>query len=331
MATPLPDVLPMSPYLRPMVWGGRRLQQLYDKPLPPDRAIGESFEVSAYPERESAVAAGPLVGWDLSAVFDEYRSELVGPGVWERSGGVFPLLIKLLDAGAALSIQVHPDDAYVERKGLGQRGKFEAWYVLHSEGGQMVHGLKDGVTEPDFAAAVEQGRVEEVLRYTEISAGDVAIVPPGTVHALGSGALLYEVQQSSDHTFRIHDYGRLGPDGVPRELHLDAAQDVITFGGQAAPPVPWHRFAGARPDGAVLVDSEFFTLSYHCPQASPTGHQAGASLAALTMVAGEAEVAGPRDGCDLRAGDTVLVPANREFSVRRRGAAAIEYLIAAAV
>ena len=330
----LPDVLPMRPYFREMVWGGRRLEEQFGKDLPADKAIGESFELSAYPEWESAVAAGPLAGRDLRTLFEEYGEQLVGRQVRERYGDRFPLLIKLLDAQQDLSVQVHPDDAYTRQKGLDDAGKMEAWFVLHADQGRVAHGLQPGVDPQAFAAALEDGRVEEVIRFHPVRAGDVVFVPPGTVHALCSGVVLYEVQQSSDLTYRIYDYGRLGLDGKPRQLHIEAAMEVIDFGAQLVGPRAWRSQSGAEADRAVLVECEHFRLNIYCPVGDQVRHGAGDSFLALTLIAGKATVNGSRERgraterFALHPGDTALIPAHREFSVASAGKNQCTYLIA---
>ena len=318
----------MRPYFREMVWGGRRLQELFGKELPPGEAIGESFELSAYAERESAVEGGELAGWDLRRLVAEFGEQLVGREVWKRYGGRFPLLIKLLDAQQDLSIQVHPSDAYAREKGLEEDGKMEAWFVLHSEGGRVAYGLKEGVKKEAFVEAIEAGRVEEVIQFYPVEAGDAVFIPAGTVHALCRGVLIYEVQQSSDLTFRIYDYGRLGLDGKPRELHVQQALEVIDFQTSVPRPVSWTELHEAQADRAVLVEAEHFRLNFYRPQGDQIRHAANDSFLAITMIAGEAEVGGERGNCRLKAGGTALVPAYREFVVEPQGEGECSYLIA---
>jgi mannose-6-phosphate isomerase len=328
MALPLPDVLPMRPYFRELIWGGRQLQTLYGKDLPDGKTIGESFEVSACQDQESRVAAGSLAGRSLQSLVEEYQGELVGEAVWKHHGNLFPLLIKLLDAQDDLSIQVHPDDAYARAKGLGAQGKMEAWYVLHSEGGQIIYGLREGVDAADLTAAVDAGRVEEVVQSFEVKRGDVVFSPPGTVHALCRGVMIYEVQQSSDLTFRIYDYNRPGLDGKPRELHIDAALDVIRFADKLPIPTSWRQLPGARSEGARLVESEHFRLDLYCPGERRHRHHANGSFLVLTLIQGEATIRGRQEEYHLKSGDTVLVPARREIEVERNGEAGLEYLLA---
>jgi len=320
----------MHPYFREMVWGGRRLQEVYDKPLPAGRPIGESFELSAYPGRESVVAAGPLAGWNLSSLVRQYGEQLLGRQMWQRCGDRFPLLIKLLDAQQDLSIQVHPDDAYALGEGLEDRGKMEAWFVLDSAGGRVAHGLRPGVGREAFAEAIRAGRVEETVRFHPVKPGDVLFMPPGTVHALCSGVMIYEVQQSSDLTFRISDYGRLGLDGKPRKLHLREALAVIDFGAQSPGPVFWRDLPAAREDSASLVECEHFRLHLYRPGKNRLEHEAGDYFRALTLVEGAATVSGGApDSFTLRSGETALIPALREFCVEPESGADCTYLIAA--
>jgi len=317
----------MRPYYRELVWGGTRLADLYDKPLPPDRAIGESFEVSALPDEDSLVASGPLEGRTLNSLVGEFGSELLGKPVWERYEGCFPLLIKLIDAQDDLSIQVHPDDDYARSNHLGRFGKMEAWYVLHSDGGRVALGLKQGLGPQELRRAIEQGGAEDVVDFHPVSTGDVVCLPPGTVHALCRGVVIYEVQQSSNLTFRLYDYDRLGLDGQPRELHVDAALEVIDFG--AGPQRPLASAAGDS-HGVCLVESDHFQLHLYSSHDAVT-HATGDTFGALTMVRGQARLTGSTEGpdCVLAAGDTVLVPAGREVSLAGAGdGAPSEYLLA---
>ncbi|MFA6108639.1 MAG: type I phosphomannose isomerase catalytic subunit [Candidatus Latescibacterota bacterium] len=326
----LPDLLPMRPHLREMVWGGRRLHELYRKRLPADRPIGESFELSGYPGRESVVASGPLEGRDLGALLAEYREELVGRRVWSDAEGRFPLLVKLLDARQDLSIQVHPDDRHAREQGLPDRGKTEAWFVLHAEGGRVACGLRPGVDRERFEAGIRQGRVMELVQFHPVQAGDVVFLPAGVVHALCSGVVVYEVQQSSDLTFRVHDYGRLGLDGRPRELHLDQALAVIDFAGEAVAPRSWREYPGAARGEAVLVECPYFRLVFHAPGAEGRGHAAQESFQGVTVVDGQARLSAGREECRVRAGDTVLIPASRGFGVEPAASGSCTYLVATA-
>jgi mannose-6-phosphate isomerase len=331
MAQALPAILPMRPYLREMVWGGQRLGLVYGKPLPAGKRIGESFEVSAWPGRESVVAAGPLAGWGMDRVLAEYRDQVMDRSLWERCSGAFPLLVKLLDAHQDLSIQVHPGDQYAREKGLGWWGKTEAWFVLQSAEGRVACGLRAGVGPEALRLALEAGRPQEVVEFHAVQSGDVVSIPAGTVHALGAGMVVYEVQQSSDATYRLYDHGRPGLDGKPRELHLEQSLEVALFGAGAPRPTSWRSLPDAQVDRAVLVENQYFTLTYYRPdrQSPRIGHAADDSFLALTLLHGQAEIRGGADSFGLAPGDTVVVPANRECVLVPRSEAGLEYLIAA--
>lgn len=325
MVPALPDVLPLRPYLREMVWGGRRLAELYGKPLPPDKPIGESFEVSAFPERDSTVASGPLEGEPLGRLVAEHGEALVGRATVERYGREFPLLIKLIDAQQDLSVQVHPDDAYARDRKLGTFGKSEAWYVVHSDGGRVALGLREGVGRPELVQAIRAGAVEEAVQFHDVAPGDVVSLPPGTVHALCRGVMVYEVQQSSDITFRLYDYGRLGLDGKPRQLHRSEALEVIDFGAGPRRPEP----AGEMGERTCLVEDRHYRLDGGRLKGA-VQVEAGETFAALTVTAGRMQVTGG-DGasCTLGAGDSALVPAGHSVALAPAdGSGTADYLLA---
>ena len=325
MSERVPDILPLSPYFREMVWGGRRLQTLFGKALPEEVPIGESFELSAYEGRESRVCAGLLEGLGLSDLVHRYGANLLGSAVVERYGQCMPLLVKLLDARQDLSIQVHPDDAYAQANNLQDNGKMEAWLVLHSDGGRVAFGLADGVDQCTFSEAVSAGRVEEVIRFFPVQRGDLVFSPPGTVHALCAGVVIYEVQQSSDLTFRIYDYDRPGLDGKPRELHLQQALDVINFSETLPTPQAWSTLPSASEEGCVLVDCEHFHTRY--VRSPGTLCETVDSFAALTVVSGQAQLRGGRDAFPVAAGATALLAAGRAIEVEQVGDLPLEYVL----
>ncbi len=211
----------MSPYFRcgqSTPWGGCALKEKYGKNTP-DEPTGESLEISALPGQESHVLNGAYRGKSLREIYTLWGDRLTG-----KRGKDFPLMLKLLDARQNLSVQVHPDDAYAQLH-EGKTGKSEAWYILDAKpGAKLVYGVdvKDG----ELQAIVEAGQLEEHLHWVDAHPGDVFYIPSGTVHALGSGIQCYEIQQSSDVTYRFWDWNRVGQDGKPRELHLRQALDV---------------------------------------------------------------------------------------------------------
>ena len=214
--------------LFPIVWGGNRLREIKGM-TPSDEPIGESWEVSAVPGKESIVANGELKGKNLRELVLEYGAELLGKQVQKKFGYEFPMLVKFIDAETDLSIQVHPDDKLaMERHGC--MGKTEMWYVVDAKHGTYLYaGFSQVITGDEYCRRVKDGTICEVLAKHPISAGDAFFIPAGRVHAICGGALIAEVQQSSDITYRIFDYNRMGMDGKPRELHTELAVDAIDY------------------------------------------------------------------------------------------------------
>ena len=199
-------------------WGGHALKEKYGKHTP-EEITGESLEISALPGHESMVTNGAYSGKELSEIFEIWGERLTGKKTED-----FPLMLKLLDTEQCLSVQVHPDDDYALSH-EGKPGKSEAWYILDAEpGARLVYGIDaDG---GELRSIVEAGELESHLHWVEVHPGDVFHIPSGTIHALGPGIQCYEIQQSSDVTYRFWDWNRVGKDGRPRELHLDRALDV---------------------------------------------------------------------------------------------------------
>lgn len=214
--------------LFPIVWGGHRLREIKGM-LPDDEPVGESWEVSAVSGKESVVSNGPFKGKNLRVLTAEYGASLLGQSVYERFGEEFPMLVKLIDAEHDLSIQVHPNDEQAMRR-HGCMGKTEMWYVVDAKPGTYLYaGFAQDITGEEYCRRVGDGTICEVLAKHYIHPGDAFFIPAGRVHAICGGALIAEVQQSSDITYRIYDYGRLGMDGKPRELHTELAVDVLDY------------------------------------------------------------------------------------------------------
>lgn len=222
--------LTFIPELRDYIWGGRNLETLFQRALPPG-ITAESWEISGHPSAATVVESGMWAGRSLPQVLYSLGEKLVGSnGQWALQRHKFPLLIKLLDANRNLSVQVHPRDAYAIEREHGELGKTEMWYVLHAEpGAQLIFGIKDGTTPKSFRRAIAENSLETQLHYLPVKAGDAVFVAAGSVHALLQGAVVAEIQQNSDVTYRVYDWGRLGADGKPRPLHVERAMDVINF------------------------------------------------------------------------------------------------------
>lgn len=241
--TPLAAPLSFVPIYQPVIWGGRRMDQ-WRSDLPPG-PIGESWDLSDHPRGMSVVADGPLAGRTLRDLTGEFGAALVGDGF---AGGDFPLLVKLIDANDRLSVQVHPDDRLARELNVGPRGKTECWLML-ADGGELFVGTRPGTNRASFEAALAAGRVADQLTRFTARAGDFYLLPGRTVHALGAGCLIYEVQQTCDVTFRVDDWGRLGLDGKPRPLHVTQSLATIDFAARSGPVTTP---ATATPDGGSL-------------------------------------------------------------------------------
>lgn len=217
-----------QPNLHTVVWGGDRICGYKGLDMQ-QKNIGESWEVSAVPTSKSIVSNGELAGRDLVSVVDEATDEILGKAVSEKYNGQLPLLVKFIDSATPLSIQVHPNDEMARRE-HGKSGKTEMWYVIDAQPGSFLYaGFKQEITPEEYKRRIADGTITDVLAKHEVKRGDVFYLPAGRVHAIGSGILLCEVQQSSDVTYRIYDYNRPGLDGKPRELHTELAARALNF------------------------------------------------------------------------------------------------------
>ena len=223
-------------YVRPMVWGGRQLGEVLRKPLPTDAAYGEAWEISDHPSHASVVTHGPYKGQTLRQLMEQSSSALLGESAGRHSR--FPWLVKLLDAGDWLSVQVHPNDEHVVRLWPGEGGKTEAWFVLATQPNSRIYaGLLPGVDEKVLREALSRGTVGDCLHQFSPRPGDCVFLPAGTVHAVGGGVLMAEVQQTSDATFRLFDWNRRDAQGRSRQLHIEEALACIDWNSGPVHPV----------------------------------------------------------------------------------------------
>lgn len=221
------DLIFPTPIFHEKIWGGRKLADDLGYEIP-DGPIGECWAISAHPNGDCAISGGAWDGMRLSELWDQHR-ELFG----DVEGDRFPLLIKIIDAKDNLSVQVHPDDAYAAEHENGSLGKRECWYVLAAdEGTQIVIGQR-AHDRAELAGMIDEGRWDDMLNLVPCHVGDFFPIEPGTVHAIQGGTLILETQQSSDVTYRVYDYDRVGDDGKPRELHIQQSLDVVDYAAQA--------------------------------------------------------------------------------------------------
>ena len=243
--------------LHSTIWGGRRLERGGWKQIPSGEvSIGESWET----EINSVVQNGPYTGKTLGMLIEELGPVFLGKQAIAIFGRRFPLLAKFIDANHKLSVQVHPDDRYAAEHEGGKLGKTEFWYILAAEpGASIIHGFKAPTSRAAVEQAIHDVSLETMLHEEVVSAGDVIFVPAGTVHAIGSGVMLYELQEYSDITYRLYDYGRLTAAGMPRELHIERSLDVMHYDPSPrvkVQPVPLPGSAGY--EDRCLVACQYF-------------------------------------------------------------------------
>ena len=307
--------LRFQPLFRNYLWGGSRLRSLLNKQTGPG-IWAESWEVVDHANGQSVVLFGPLAGQSLTeliAVFgpklvgEESFSRITGPSVPKQLRLRFPLLFKYLDANQDLSVQVHPDDAMAATLGTPDLGKTEAWLVLHAEpGAKIFAGFKPGVSRPDFIDAIVSGCTAELLNVISAHAGQCIFIPAGTIHAIGAGLVVAEIQQASDTTFRVFDWNRKGAGGKPRPLHIDQALAATNF--ETRPIVPQPRMTDSKGNRDVLVSCPYFQMNLLNID-SDFVVEADGRFRILAVIRGQVEVEGDWCGEPLNPGETILLPA----------------------
>lgn len=301
------------PLLKQIRWGGRRLGDVLGKPIGDASDYAESWELVDHGDDQSIVVEpeeSEHCGAKLESLVANHGEALFGHGGKTQ----FPLLIKFLDACDRLSVQVHPDDALAKQFDPTENGKTEAWVILDAApGAKLFAGLKEGVTEADLRSALKTETVEELLHVIEVKAGDCVFIPAGTIHAIGEGVLLAEVQQASDMTFRLYDWGRMGTDGQPRQLHIEESIQATDWNrGPVAPVTPTVLGKGHE----ELVDCDFFRIDRRQSDGSlELVNQPTARI--LIGVEGRGELVSDDLSIPLTFGQgrTVLLPANASATV----------------
>ncbi len=297
-----------SPLYRTYLWGGLKFASRLGRSLPEGDTFAESWELVDHGDDQSVVRAGPLAGTSLHTLVREQ-----GPALMGRHSGVeaFPLLFKFLDAKRDLSVQVHPDDTRAAKLSPPDRGKTEAWYVVDAEPGSLIYaGLREGVRTDDLRHAITDGTLDRCLHSFAAHPGDCVFIPAGTVHAIGAGLVIAEIQQSSDVTYRLYDWNRVGPDGKPRQLHIDAGLEAVT---QFCPVIPRHAPEVVPPTGFPLATCDYFGLDLFAaePTDARVWHLGGdESPHFLAVVRGTLALDAAWGLPPLQAGDCVLIPAS---------------------
>ena len=303
MLKPMLLKAPLKDYL----WGGNRLRDEYGKESELDK-VAESWELSCHEAGLSIVDSGENKGKTLASLLTGTGKEMLGTKAAELD--YFPLLIKLIDAKKDLSVQVHPDNEYAWRV-EGEQGKTEMWYVVDAEpGASLIYGFKEEISKEEFRQRIEDNTLLEVCNKVPVHKGDVFFIESGTLHAIGAGLLICEVQQSSNLTYRVYDYGRLGADGKPRQLHIDKALDVTRL---EVPPKTSQTLLDIdlfpHMDVKLLADCEYFKVYHSDLQGDSAMHAGTDSFHCLTVLDGALKLSGGGENLTLSKGSTAFVPA----------------------
>ena len=275
----------LRPAFKDYIWGGERLKNEYGKicDLTP---LAESWELSVHPDGEAKTRDGMPLSLSLT------RADM---GKNAARHPVFPVLTKFIDAKDDLSVQVHPSDEYAMEK-ENSLGKTEMWYIVDAEEGAGIYlGMKKDVTKEEFIAAINEKKLTKLLNFIKVKAGDCFFIPAGTVHAIGKGCLIYEIQQNSNLTYRVYDYGRVGKDGKERELHIDKAIEVATL----------TKYKPKKFEDGVLGSCEYFTARKYDIDGGRVLTATEQSFHAITVIDGSGSVS----GISFEKGDTLFVPA----------------------
>jgi len=288
--------------LHETIWGGENLRALAGKDVPEGARIGESWETAL-----DAIATNPpYTDQTLGALTVRYGVDLIGARAEAVFGARFPLLTKFLDAHDDLSVQVHPNDEYAATHEGGKLGKTEMWYILQAEpGARVVYGLSRETTQEEIRQAIATNTLEDALRSVEVKPGDVIFVPAGTVHAICAGVALYELQEYSDITYRLYDYGRLQADGRPRDLHIEQGLAVMRYAPQTLERVT----PLARDGRRVLVGCHYFVMDELTLQGERAGVVRPTSCQIVTALSGSCEIVAEVGSVRLAQGETAVLPA----------------------
>jgi mannose-6-phosphate isomerase len=315
--------LKFNPILKNKIWGGDRLRMQLHKHSKPQDKVGESWELSGVEGDISEVTNGFLVENNIQELIEVYMGDLVGEKVYEQFGNEFPLLIKFIDANDYLSLQVHPDEEMANER-HSSHGKTEMWYVLDAEKeAELIVGFNQEMDKEKLLDYFGSGRLRELLNYEKVTSGDVFFIPAGRIHATGPGILFAEIQQTSDLTYRIYDWDRMGDDGNPRQLHLELAIDAIDYEHHGAFKTP---YSLEKNKSSKIVKCPYFTTNIiSCDKPMDVDYHTLDSFVVYMMVEGEAIIKYDEEELEvtITKGEIVLIPAeiNEIHLIPRSGTA----------
>lgn len=297
--------LKLKPAFKDYLWGGTRLRDVYGKDCDFDK-VAESWELSCHKDGNSVIDNGEAKGMPLAEYIEKEGKAVLGSSC-ERFEN-FPVLIKLIDAKDNLSVQVHPDNDYAMRV-EGEYGKTEMWYIVDcDEGAELIYGFKDNVSKEEFAERIKNNTLLEITNSVPVKKGDVFFIRSGTLHAIGKGILIAEIQQNSNTTYRVYDYGRVGADGKTRPLHIEKALDVTKL----CPAEPYPMTAPVSEDGytkQLLSKCEYFTVYKLDIESHAELCADSTSFESILVLEGEAVIKSENGEITLKKGETAFLPA----------------------
>lgn len=297
--------LVFNPILQDRIWGGTKLKTVLGKENLPTETTGESWELSAVEGNVSIVKNGAFAGKPLTELLEKYPVEILGAKVHKQFGAQFPLLFKFLDAKEDLSIQVHPNDELAKKR-HNSFGKTEMWYVMQAdEGSRIIVGFKDKSSPEQYLEHLENKNLIEILNEVEAKKGDVFFLETGTIHAIGAGIMIAEIQQTSDITYRIYDWDRVGANGKSRELHVEQALDAMNYNTTDTQKL----YNKDVNKSNTMVDCPYFTTNYLPLDGSVQVEKSGDSFTVYICTEGEFAVERNNEAYSFKKGDTVLLPA----------------------
>lgn len=311
------SIFKLRPAFKDYIWGGTRLRDEYGKKCDFDK-VAESWELSCHKDGESVIDGGRFNGMTLASFIEEQGRGVLGTDCEKFDN--FPILIKLIDAKDNLSVQVHPDNDYALRV-EGEYGKTEMWYVVDcDEGATLLYGFKHSISKDEFAQRIADNTLLEVTNAVPVKKGDVFFIQSGTLHAIGKGILIAEIQQNSNTTYRIYDYGRVGKDGKPRQLHVEKAKDVTSLApAKAYPETPTEQRDGYT--SKLLSSCDYFTTYLVDVAGDNAAFEADEkSFNSILVLEGELKIIGGEDTITAKKGDSVFVTAgNGQYAVNGKG------------
>lgn len=317
--------LKFTPIMKDRLWGGDKLQRLFDKPSETN-TTGESWELSAVKGDVSVVCNGDLQGKSLQALIDEYGADLMGQDVIDRFGGEFPILIKFIDAKQDLSIQLHPNDKLAKER-HNSFGKTEMWYIMDADpGAKLIVGFNRDVEKEEYVESLDNDSLLDLLNYEEVKEGDTFFINTGKIHAIGAGVMLAEIQQTSDVTYRVFDFNRRDKHGNLRELHTEMAVDAIDYEKKDDFKVSYSNKSDLANN---MVNCPYFKTDYlQLTQNVSQDVSAVDSFVIFMCVNGDATIKNDWGGAEVKKGETVLLPAaSKSIEVITKGATLLEVTI----